>query len=156
MAVEIERKFLVVNEQWRTSADDGVRYLQGYLATTQSCSIRARVGGDKAWLNIKGATVGASRLEFEYAVPVADAEAILANLCATSVEKTRYRVFHAEHLWEVDVFAGENAGLVVAEIELKSEDERFARPPWIGADVTAERRYYNACLAEQPFSGWSR
>lgn len=155
MGTEIERKFLVVDEGWRAAADEGTRMCQGYLHTGDRASIRVRVAGDRAWLNIKQAVVGASRAEYEYPIPVADGERMLASLCeGPAIEKVRYRVVHEGATWEIDVFDGENRGLVVAEIELGHEAEAFARPPWAGAEVTHERRYYNASLVELPFSRW--
>ena len=155
MALEIERKFLVVDEGWRRLADAGTRYRQGYLAGNERCSVRVRLAADAAWLNIKGATIGASRSEFEYPVPPGDAAAMLEGLCGGQVlEKVRYRVRHGDHLWEVDCFEGANAGLVVAEVELAAEDEPFERPPWVGEEVTHLRRYYNAALVQHPYREW--
>ena len=155
MATEIERKYLVLNDSWRARVRQEVRYLQGYLANTRDCSVRVRVGGDSAFLNVKGATVGASRLEFEYPVPVADAEVMLRELCAGGVvEKTRYYVPHGGREWEVDVFAGDNAGLIVAEIELDDEADVVALPDWAGEEVTGDVRYYNSNLAVTPFNRW--
>ena len=155
MAIEIERKFLVSSDDWRSEAHRQVRYLQGYLAQSAQGSVRVRIGGDTAFLNIKGATVGASRLEFEYPVPMEDAEIMLRELCgATVVEKTRYFVPHGGREWEVDVFEGNNAGLVVAEIELDDEAQDVALPDWAGEEVTDDVRYYNSQLALTPFSEW--
>jgi len=155
MAIEIERKFLVVDDAWRIAAAPGVRFLQGYLANSGRNSIRVRVGGNQAWLNLKSATPGVSRREFEYPVPVADAEEILETLCLRPwIDKTRYLVEHQGHRWEVDVFAAENHGLVVAEIELGAEDERFERPAWLGEEVSGDPRYYNARLVEHPYADW--
>ncbi len=155
MATEIERKYLVRGDAWRGRADRHVRYRQGYLANTRHCSVRVRVGGDAAHLNVKGATVGVSRLEFEYPVPLEDAEVMLRELCHGSIiEKTRYFVRHLEHDWEVDVFEGDNAGLVVAEIELEDEAQAVTLPDWAGEEVTYDARYYNSNLAVAPFSKW--
>ena len=157
MPREIERKFLVTNDAWRDSAAPGTRYRQAYLASNPSCSIRVRVTGDRAWLNLKSATLGVSRSEFEYEIPAADGLEILERLSdGTVVEKTRYRIRHGGHEWEVDVFEGDNAGLVVAEIELASEDEPFDKPSWAGAEVSHDPRYYNVRLAQHPFKHWSR
>lgn len=156
MSYEIERKFLVSDDGWRGAADDGARMRQGYLAGGTWGSVRVRLSGAVAHLNIKGATVGATRREFEYAIPTADAEVLLDELCSGPlIEKTRYRVRHAGHLWEVDVFAGDNAGLVVAEIELDAADEAFDKPAWLGDEVTDEPRYYNVSLVEHPFNRWN-
>ncbi|MFN2308828.1 MAG: CYTH domain-containing protein [Gammaproteobacteria bacterium] len=160
MAIEIERKFLVRSDAWRHDADAGVRLRQGYLSRVTGTeavrsSIRVRIGGGQATLNIKGATLGIRRDEYEYAIPLADAEAMLTDLCLGAViDKTRYHVEAGPHVWEIDVFAGENAGLVVAEIELNDEAEAFPHPDWLGQEVSADPRYYNVCLAERPFSRW--
>lgn len=130
---------------------------QGYLVGGDKGSVRVRVSGGRAWLNIKSATVGIARTEFDYEIPPADAGQILETLCVRPlIEKTRYFVDYAGHCWEVDVFEGDNAGLVVAEIELRSEDEPFERPPWAGKEVSEDRRYYNAALAQRPYSRWKR
>lgn len=156
MSYEIERKFLLADGSWRRQADAGEPLRQGYLAGGTQGSVRVRLSGTRAWLNIKGATVGATRREFEYPIPTEDAEIMLDELCpGPLIEKTRYRVRYGDHLWEIDVFAGDNAGLVVAEVELEAADAPFARPPWLGAEVTEEVRYYNVALAEHPFSQWS-
>lgn len=160
MAIEIERKFLVLNEDWRAAADGGTVYRQGYLSRVTGTdavrsSVRVRSDGERAFLNIKSATLGIRRQEYEYPIPAADAAALLADLCVGAVvEKTRYRVRAGRHVWEIDVFAGANAGLVVAEIELSREDEVFERPDWLGAEVSDDPRYYNVCLAERPYSSW--
>lgn len=155
MGKEIERKFLVTSEAWRTHAEAGVPFLQGYLCEPKTASVRVRIEGPVARLNIKGATLGISRAEYEYAIPVQDADEILRTLCAGPlVEKTRYHVHHRDHLWEIDVFAGDNAGLIVAEIELRREDETFDKPDWLGAEVSHESRYYNVMLAQHPYKNW--
>ncbi len=160
MAIEIERKFLVLNDSWRAVADAGAPYRQGYLSRVTGTeavrsSVRVRTDGERAFLNIKSATLGIRRQEFEYEIPLADAQTILADLCVGSmVEKTRYHVSVGAHVWEIDVFAGANAGLIVAEIELGHEDELFERPNWLGAEVSDDPRYYNVCLADRPYSSW--
>lgn len=155
MAAEVERKFLVTGERWRADAVRSMRIVQGYIVGSASASVRVRVSGDRAWLNLKSATVGVSRAEFDYEIPLADAEQMLATLCSGPViRKTRYFVPHAGREWEVDVFEGDNAGLVVAEIELESEDAPFDRPPWAGREVSADARYYNAALVERPYRLW--
>lgn len=157
MGVEIERKFLVADDSWREAAPAGVRYRQGYLSTNPGGSVRVRVSGDRAWLNIKSATVGLTRREYEYEIPAADAHAILEELCVKPlIEKTRFIVQHDGHAWEVDVFEGDNAGLVVAEIELGSADEEFTVPEWADEDVSGDVRYYNQRLVEHPYSSWSK
>ncbi len=154
MAVEIERKFLVTGDAWRN--DGGVLYRQGYLNRDKMRTVRIRIAGDAAFLTIKGKSTGASRAEFEYPVPMDDAQALLALCDGPLIEKTRYIVLHAGHRWEVDEFAGDNAGLVVAELELSAEDEAFDAPAWLGAEVTHDARYFNSNLASQPFCTWAR
>ena len=153
MGVEIERKFLLASDAWRAQARDRTRMEQGYLGG-ERCSVRVRIEGDAAFLNIKSRELGARRLEFEQPLPLADAQAMLAAFCPQRVQKWRHRVDSAPHVWEIDEFLGENAGLVVAEIELGAEDEPFTRPDWLGAEVTAEARYYNLNLAATPYSRW--
>jgi adenylate cyclase len=156
MAVEIERKFLLNNDAWRELADTGTHFMQGYLIGSKQASVRIRIEGDKARLNIKSATLGMRRQEYEYPIPLEDAQALLADLCEQPlIDKVRYVVPFAGHHWEVDVFAGDNAGLVVAEIELQDEAESFARPSWLGAEVTADPRYYNVSLVKHPFKDWT-
>ncbi|QJD29497.1 CYTH domain-containing protein [Methylococcus geothermalis] len=155
MALEIERKFLVRGEGWRKAVSDSMRICQGYLNDEQRCSVRVRISGERAWLNIKSATIGTQRHEFEYEIPVADGEALLRDMsCKPLIEKVRYFVPVAGKLWEVDVFEGENAGLVVAELELDDPDEPFELPAWAGEEVTHDARYYNTCLSTLPFSRW--
>jgi adenylate cyclase len=155
MAIEIERKFLVRDESWRAQADAGVFYSQGYISSDPRSSVRVRIAAQAAWLNIKSAATPIRRLEFEYAIPQADAREMLANLCADApVEKIRYHVEHAGRLWEVDVFEGANAGLVIAEIELDHESDAFEAPPWLGDEVSHDPRYYNMNLARLPYSQW--
>lgn len=152
MATEIERKFLVCNDHWRTQ--HGVRYSQGYLNRDRERTVRVRIAGDRGFLTIKGRSVGASRAEFEYEIPLADAQEMLALCDGPLVEKVRHLVPHAGMTWEVDEFLGDNAGLVVAELELNSEDQPFERPDWLGEEVTSDPRYFNSTLATQPFSRW--
>ena len=155
MATEIERKFLVKDDGWRRDAGEGVRLRQGYLSGGGTSSVRVRTGGGVAHLNIKSATLGVWRREYEYAVPLADAEEMLDHLCQRPlIEKTRYHVRHAGHTWDVDVFEGDNAGLVVAEVELGSEDEAFAKPAWAGDEVSHDPRYYNVSLVKHPYKEW--
>jgi adenylate cyclase len=155
MGIEIERKFLLRNEDWRADADNGTRMRQGYFAGPQRASIRVRIEGDSANLNIKSARLGIRRLEYEYPVPLAEAEEMLDGLCEKRlVEKTRYHVRHAGDEWEVDVFEGDNAGLVVAEIELPSEEASFDKPEWLGDEVSDDPRYYNVSLVAHPYCDW--
>ncbi|MBZ2189956.1 CYTH domain-containing protein [Alcanivorax sp. JB21] len=154
MGVEIERKFLV-----RTTAmlenQPGLALHQGYLSHTPETTVRVRIQGEQAWLTVKGRNDGARRAEFEYAVPVADARDMLALCPAGRIEKTRYRLPAGEHVWEVDVFHGDNEGLIVAEIELRHEDDAFERPPWLGQEVTGDPRYYNSQLSQTPYRDWA-
>jgi adenylate cyclase len=157
MPVEIERKFLVASDAWRSAVTRSEHMAQGYLAgpPASSCSVRVRIAGRLAHLNIKSATLGVERDEYEYEIPLADAERLLATLAGRRVEKTRHYVQIGEHVFEVDEFAGDNAGLVVAEVELDRADEAFPRPAWLGREVTDIARYYNLNLATHPFSRWS-
>ncbi len=156
MAQEIERKFLISCDSWRQHADGGQRMKQGYLIGAERASIRIRIAGEHAWLNIKSATLGVERREYEYPVPRQDADEMLAELCERpQIEKVRYKVPWAGHTWEVDVFEGDNAGLVVAEIELGHPDEPFERPPWVGEEVSDDPRYYNVCLIRHPYREWA-
>lgn len=155
MATEIERKFLVKSEAWRESADDGTRFRQGYLIGAVKASVRIRIEGERANINIKSATLGVRRQEYEYPIPLDEAEEILDTLCEQpQIEKTRYHVSVGEHLWEIDVFAGDNEGLVVAEVELQDESEDFVHPDWLGEEVSDDTRYYNVCLVKHPYKDW--
>lgn len=153
MGVEIERKFLVCGDAWR-QAGTGQRLVQGYLNRDKARTVRVRVAGDAAFLTIKGVSIGATRAEFEYAIPWNDAQALLALCEGPLVDKTRYRIPAGDVVWEVDEFAGDNAGLVVAEVELPSEDAPFARPDWLGEEVTHDARYFNSNLAQHPYGRW--
>jgi len=154
MGIEIERKFLVINDHWKADADDGTDFKQGYLTQAGSCSVRVRKEGDKANLNIKSAEIGIQRQEFEYPIPVDEADELLDLFCPRTVSKTRFEVSYAGKTWEIDVFEKDNQGLIVAEIELDSADEAFELPPWVGDEVSAEARYYNNELARNPYSEW--
>lgn len=155
MAIETERKFLVSKEKWQ-QLDKGecIFYKQGYISSEPAKTIRVRISVDKAFLTIKGNTTGASRAEFEYEIPVADANELFNNFCISSVAKNRYEIHHAGKIWEVDEFLEENEGLLVAEIELQSENELFDLPAWVSEEVTEESKYYNANLASHPFKKW--
>jgi len=154
MGVEIERKFLVAGEAWRTLGKSTL-LRQGYLSTDASRTVRVRIDGERAFLTIKGKSEGMSRGEWEYPIPVQDAAELLDGLCQQPlVEKVRHRIASGAHTWEVDEFLGANAGLVVAEIELASEDEAFDQPDWIGREVTGDARYFNSNLIRQPYSQW--
>ena len=152
MGIEIERKFLVVGDGWRQAP--AVPYAQGYLNRDKQRTVRVRVVEDSAWLTVKGASTGATRAEFEYPIPVADARELLALCDGPLVRKLRRVVVHAGARWEIDEFQGDNAGLVVAEIELAAEDAPFERPAWLGAEVTHDPRYFNSSLATAPFCTW--
>ena len=154
MGVEIERKFLVRGEAWRALAEP-LLLRQGYLSTDPGRVVRVRIEGARAFLTIKGKSQGATRSEWEYPIPVSEAGQLLDDLCQQPlVEKYRRRIPVGAHTWEVDEFLGVNAGLVVAEIELGSEDEGFERPDWVGQEVTHETRYFNSNLIRQPYSTW--
>lgn len=155
MAIEIEHKFLLASDDWRSHIQKSVKYKQGYLSSQQTSSIRVRIADNQAWLNIKSATIGTKRQEFEYEIPLPDAEEIINTLCCKPlIEKTRHFVPHDENLWEIDEFEGVNKGLVVAEIELPEVGKSFAKPRWLGAEVTHELRYYNNNLAIKPYNKW--
>ncbi len=155
MAIEIERKFLVADNGWRTAVSRTRRIRQGYLSNNGVSSVRVRCAGDdRAFLTIKSAEQGARRQEFEYAIPVADAESLLGLCEGNIVEKLRHDVPHGGLTWEVDEFLGANQGLVVAEVELDRVDQAIDRPAWLGSEVTSEQRYYNAGLARRPFNSW--
>ena len=152
---EIERKFLVCGQNWR-SLGTPVYYCQGYLSSNPARTVRVRIAGNKAFLTVKGANKGAVRTEYEYEIPVEDARVMLETLCERPlIEKTRTKVAYAGKIWEVDRFFGENEGLVLAEVELTSENETVELPPWIGREVTHLTRYYNSALSERPYSEWS-
>jgi len=157
MPIEIERKFLVVGDTWRGDVSHSQHMAQGYLAgpPASRCSVRIRIAGEEAHLNIKSATIGVQRDEFEYPIPLSDAEHLLAALAGGRVEKIRHHVVAGPHMFEIDEFLGENAGLVVAEIELAHAEERFDRPVWLGREVTDLARYYTLNLATYPYSHWS-
>lgn len=155
MAVEIERKFLLANDHWRRQVTRSEPFKQGYLSSEPTTSVRVRLSGDKAWLNIKSATVGAKRLEFEYEIPAADGEHLLDRLCRRPlVEKIRHYIPAGELVWEIDEFFGANQGLIVAEIELAHEQQSFVCPDWLGSEVTGDARYYNNNLILNPYSVW--
>jgi len=155
MAIEIERKFLLVDDSWRALVTKTINYRQGYLNSDEHSSVRVRVSDDTAKINIKSATIGSQRQEYEYDIPPNDAHELLTTLCHKPlVEKKRHLVVIGQHTWEVDEFEGENAGLIVAEIELSSVDEAFDRPSWVGQDVTEDIRYYNNQLSKKPYKNW--
>jgi adenylate cyclase len=154
MGVEIERKFLVRDDRWK-ALGQGVLLRQGYLSSAPERIVRVRIEGETAVLTIKGRTSGATRGEWEYPIPLADAQAFLDSLCERPlIEKRRYRIPYEGMLWEIDEFLGENAGLVVAEIELAAEDQAFSKPDWVGEEVTHDPRYFNANLLRNPYAKW--
>lgn len=154
MGVEIERKFLTAGDTWKKLAS-GTAYRQGYLCADRERSVRVRTIADKGFITVKGASVGLSRLEYEYEIPVEDANALLDRLCRKPlIEKQRYKIEHGGCIWEVDEFFGENEGLIVAEIELENEDQPFDKPEWVGKEVTGDPRYFNANLIRHPYSAW--
>lgn len=154
MGTEIERKFLVSGDGWR-GGDPVCRIRQGYLSADPARTVRVRTAGERAWVTIKGVTVGCTRPEFDYPIPVADAQQMLDTLCHLPlIDKTRHKIRHGDHLWEVDEFHGANDGLVIAEIELDSETESFARPPWLGLEVSDDPRYFNVNLFRHPHRDW--
>jgi len=155
MPREIERKFLTVSDAWRSQARTSQAMSQGYLASNDRVSLRVRIAGEDAWLNIKSGGLVASRAEYEYAIPLDEARELLALADGPLIEKTRHFVEHRGMTWEVDEFHGENSGLVVAELELDSEDAPFSRPEWLGVEVTELRRYYNVCLVTHPYRAWN-
>jgi adenylate cyclase len=156
MGVEIEKKFLLRNHDWRPQAT-GSMYRQGYLNSEKGRTVRVRTIGEKGFLTIKGPAVDGVRLEFEYEIPLADAEEMLSRLCRKPlIEKIRYKLEYRGFIWEIDEFMGENAGLVLAEIELPAPDQSFDTPPWIATEVTGDPRYYNANLASNPFCRWQK
>jgi len=154
MGKEIERKFLVVGDEWRKLAE-GTHYKQGYLNSTKERVVRVRTIDDSAFMTVKGLTRVATRLEFEYEIPVSDANTMLDELCEQPViEKHRYKVPMGGFVWEIDEFHGENEGLIVAEIELESEDQVFDKPDWIGEEVSSDPRYFNSNLIAHPYTKW--
>lgn len=154
MGKEIERKFLVNGDAWRVLGQ-GIRYRQGYLSTVKERTVRVRTIADKGYLTIKGVSKGIARAEFEYEIPIDDANALLDDLCERPlIEKDRRKITHGHHTWEVDEFFGDNAGLIVAEVELESEDQVFEKPEWIGREVSDDPRYFNANLIANPYRNW--
>ena len=154
MGIEIERKFLI-NKNKLSDLKNGYTIKQGYIQTIDHTTVRVRIRNKEAFLTIKSKSLGASRLEFEYPIPLQDANEMLNKLCHTSrIEKTRYLIKHKGHLWEIDIFEGKNKGLIIAEIELESEDEKFAIPNWVTKEVTDDIKYFNSNLIENPYLDW--
>jgi adenylate cyclase len=156
MGTEIEKKFLIINDDWR-SLGTGEFYCQGYLNSEKGRTVRVRTINEHGILTIKGPNVGGTRLEYEYDIPIDEAREMLKELCHKPlIEKTRYEIPFEGFTWEVDEFTGENKGLVFAEIEFSYEGQKFTKPPWIGKEVTGDSRYYNANLVSNPFSNWKK
>jgi len=154
MGKEIERKFLIKGDAWRSLAQ-GTTYRQGYLNRVKERVVRVRTIDDKGFLTIKGITTGATRVEYEYEIPAADADTMLDDLCERYlIEKKRYKIDYREFVWEVDEFLGENQGLIVAEVELESEDQNYEKPEWIGEEVTGDPKYFNSNLVQNPYLKW--
>lgn len=161
MAIETERKFLVKSDAWKTDDQGtpraGTPYKQGYIISSKERTVRVRIAGGKGIITIKGLLPngGLGRAEYEYEIPLTDAEELFETICLPEkIEKTRYKIPFGAHVWEVDVFHGTNEGLIVAEVELQSEDEQPEIPDWAGEEVSHDPRYFNAKLAEEPFSTW--
>ena len=154
MGTEIERKFLVKNQSWRSRAA-GVKYRQGYLNSARERTVRVRAVDDKGFLTIKSVATGATRQEYEYEIPLADAEAMLGDLCEKPlIVKARYKIHFGGRVWEVDEFFGDNRGLILAEVELAREKQKFEKPPWVGQEVTGDPRYFNSNLVRHPYGKW--
>lgn len=154
MPVEIERRFLIENDKWHQYADEPLLLKQAYLSVEKERTVRVRIVGQRAWLTLKGYISELSRSEFEYEIPLADAEKMMESMCPFKMEKWRYLVRWGSSLFEIDVFLGENAPLVVAEIELPDENADFDRPDWLGREITSDGMFTNAYLSKHPFSSW--
>lgn len=157
MIIEIERKFLVQNDSWRDDYTKKVHLRQGYLPTSKGCTVRVRLSDAEGWITIKGPSVNISRSEFEYLIPRADAEKMLLEFAADNfIEKIRYSINYHGSEWVVDEFFGRNRGLVLAEIELDSEDSDYSKPPWVGMEVSQDHRYSNSSLSQHPYLNWDK
>ncbi len=155
MALEIEHKFLIINNDWKQQVEYSNTYKQGYMVSDDKRSVRIRTSNNKAWLNIKSATIGSHRHEYEYEIPISEGLEIMNTLCNTPlIEKTRHFVPFKQHLWEIDIFEGENEGLIIAEVELSKIGETFSLPSWAGDEVTDDLRYYNNNLCKLPYKKW--
>ena len=153
MAIEIERKFLVKKNSW-TRPNEGTLYIQGYLSSSPETTVRIRIAGKIGFITIKGKTTGFSREEFEYEIPVEDAEILLKKCKNAPIKNIRYKVLLTGTLWEIDEFLEENSGLLMAEVELPDEKASFFRPEWLGREVTDDKRYHNSHIAQHPFKTW--
>jgi len=157
MAIEIERKFLLKDGSWRLEAEPAVQFCQGYLSESGPGSVRIRIEGEQANINIKSATLDMQRMEYEYEIPLSDAREMLDQLCIKPlIEKQRFHVTYKNKLWEIDVFEGDNQGLIVAEVELNNKNESIELPAWVGDEVTDDTRYYNVCLIKHPYKDWNQ
>jgi len=154
MAFEIERKFLLASLEWKKNSPKGVKIIQGFLNSNKERTVRVRIIGEKGILTVKGKNEGVRRLEFEYEIPYSDAKELICLCEKPLIEKNRFEIRVDKHLWEIDEFEGENKGLIVAEIELKDENETFNKPNWVGEEVSDDPRYYNSALIKHPFSEW--
>ena len=156
MPIEIERKFLIASDTWKQSVHKSIQYRQGYLSNNSRNSIRIRVSDQSATLNIKSMQMGIQRIDYEYPIPLDEANEQLDRLCQSPIiEKTRHFIKHGKHTWEIDVFEGDNKGLIVAEIELSDENEPFEKPNWLGKEVSHLARYFNICLMDYPYCQWT-
>lgn len=156
MGKEIERKYLIDAKKWQAAEKPvGELYKQGYLLTDPNKTIRVRLTGTKGFLTIKGITIGATRLEYEYEIPFTEATELLENFSVSGLSKIRYTIIYDNKIWEIDEFLGDNSGLIVAEIELENENENFELPEWINKEVTGDERYYNSNLTIHPYKNWS-
>jgi adenylate cyclase len=157
MGVEIERKFLLASDAWKSHVEKSYQMRQGYLSHDAQSSVRVRICDERADINIKSTRDGIYRLEYEYAIPMEDALELLEQVAHRPlVEKTRHIIHFADHCWEIDEFAGDNRGLIVAEIELSSVDENFEYPVWLGQEISTDARYYNSNLSKLPYSYWKQ
>ncbi|WP_456404313.1 CYTH domain-containing protein [Thiolapillus sp.] len=156
MGIEIERKFLLASDAWKDDVEKSLNMRQGYLSHDAQSSVRVRICDDRADINVKSTRDGIYRLEYEYPIPMQDAQELLSQVAHRPlVEKTRHVLYVADHCWEIDEFHGDNAGLIVAEIELASVDERFYRPDWLGEEISTDARYYNSNLSKLPYKYWA-
>ncbi|TYQ16845.1 UNVERIFIED_CONTAM: CYTH domain-containing protein [Acetivibrio alkalicellulosi] len=157
MGREIERKFTIKNDDILNQLSEGILYRQGYLNTQIERTVRVRTYSNKGFITVKGVSKGACRLEYEYEIPADEANEMLNFLCHKPlIEKTRYNYVYKGFLWEIDIFSGDNQGLLIAEIELESENTFFEKPPWIGVEVTGDPHYYNSSLIENPYKLWKK
>jgi adenylate cyclase len=155
MGMEIEKKFLLANDNWRKEVQKSIQFRQGYLVGSKKSSVRVRIEGEQSNINIKGATLGVSRQEFEYPIPMADARELLSTLCDEPlIEKTRHYINDGRHIWEIDEFSGDNEGLIVAEVELEDEQDAHLDKDWLGQEVSHDERYYNSMLNKNPYKNW--